>query len=405
VTQRGLHTGPARYPDSLERVARVLWPEGPEGPLDHRVRWAEDLPGSLPPGTERYAAIPSPSRPAFLLPLDAPPRARARLLRHYNHLRTDRRRAQRLALAALAAVGLPRARGRLLVVPPGPRASLREVVADAIGVPAADLVLSVAVRPGTGPLTPTVTVVDTEGTPRVFVKVADTPGTRAELEAEHDVLVAMRQPADSPVLVPGPLFRLEWDGALVVGIEPLPLDVRRVEVDELDAVQPFLDALVASRPTIALTLDESPWTARLRGVAASLPPHAGAPLTAAIDATVARHTGTRFPHGLRHGDWSCWNMARSDDAGGLAVWDWEFSEPSAPLGLDRCNWHFAFDTGVRGLSTAESAARLRALPADVADPRLRELYLLDMAARRSALGAGGEEASARWARELLAELA
>lgn len=400
MTDAAPPAGPGRYPPSLDRLARVLWPDGAGG---HRVRWAEAA-GAPAPGTERYAAIPSPRSPAFLLPLDAPPRARARLLRHYNHLRTNRRRVQRLALASLAAVGLPRPGRGLLLATPGSAPGLREVVADALGLPAEDLVLSVAVRHGTGPLTPTVTVVDTSGRPRVFVKVADSPETRAELDAEHDVLVGMRQPADSPVLVPGPLFRREWDGALVVGIDPLPLDVRRVEVDELEAVQPYLDALVATRPVADLTLADSPWTARLRAVAASLPPDVGAPLAAAVERTVDRHAGTTFPHGLRHGDWSCWNMARSREAGGLAVWDWEFSEPSAPLGLDRSNWHFAFDTGVRGLSTAESAARLRALPDEVADPRSRDLYLLDMAVRRTALGAGGEVASARWGRELLAEL-
>lgn len=383
----------------LARVASVLWPD--DGPVPHRVQVA---PGDAPEGAERYAAVPSAAHARYLLPLDAPPLARTRLLLHYNHLRTDRRRVQRVALAALAALGLPRPGRNLLVARPGSRPGLRDVVADALGLPPGDLVLSVAVRPGTGPLTPTVTVVDTSGRPRVFVKVADTAETRAELDAEHDVLVAMRRPEDSPVLVPGPLFRREWDGALVVGIEPLPLDVRRVEVGELEAVQPYLDALVATRPVVDLALEDSPWTARLRAVAASLPQDVGTPLAEAVDRAVARHAGTTFPHGLRHGDWSCWNMARSRAAGGLAVWDWEFSEPSAPLGLDRSNWHFAFDTGVRGLSTAESAARLRALPTEVADPRSRELYLLDMAARRTSLGAGGEEASARWGRELLAEL-
>lgn len=387
-----------RLPEGpLTRVAEVLWPA--DTPERHRLRAASGR--SPSPGAERYAAVPSSRRARYLLPLDAPPAVRARLLLHYNHLRTDRRRAQRLAIAALAALGLPRTDRSRLVAEPGPRGGLRELVAEQLGCRTDELVLSVGVRPGTGPLAPTVTVVDTRGRPRVFVKVAADPGTRAELEAEHDVLAALAQPRGSGLLVPGPMFRVEWEGALVVGIDPLPLDVRRIGPDELDATLPFLERLVAQHERESLRLVDSPWTARLRAVLSGLPERWAGPLGHALDQAARRHPQP-VPHGLRHGDWSCWNMAWSATVGGLAVWDWEYSEPMAPLGLDRCNWHFAFDTSVRGLSPAEATDRLREDARARGDhSRTAELFLLDMAVRRAALGADGEESSAAAADELV----
>ena len=50
--------------------------------------------------------------------------------------------------------------------------------------------------------------------------------------------------------------------------------------------------------------------------------------------------------GFCHGDWVPWNMAR--DAGGrLVVWDWEWSLPSAPVGLDALQWLFQVALNLR----------------------------------------------------------
>jgi hypothetical protein len=51
-----------------------------------------------------------------------------------------------------------------------------------------------------------------------------------------------------------------------------------------------------------------------------------------LDAVAAHHDGPLRPWARWHGDWVPWNLARSRR--GLVAWDWEYSEPGAPVGLD-----------------------------------------------------------------------
>ncbi|WP_126688266.1 hypothetical protein [Nocardioides ferulae] len=396
--RRDAHRPSPAISADLLRIALVVWPDGAGG---HRLTTAA-TPGTLEDGVESYLVLPHLRSPRFLLPLDATPQARSRLLLRYNRLRSDRRRATRSALAGLVRFGLPRPRpGVNLVRAAGSPSSLLADVAAALGAAPGSLVLSTGVRPGTGTPRPTLNVADREGRPRAFVKVALDPGQQATLAWEHDLAADFAREPVPGLLVPRPLFRLTSGNALVVGVEALPIDIRRVRVGDRERVQPWLDRLVASRPRAALRLDDSPWTARLADDAAALPEPWRGPTTAAV-ARLRRDHGTRVvEHGLRHGDWSPWNMGRVG-ADRLAVWDWEFSEPLAPLGLDEWNWGFAHDTSVRGRTMPEAAAGLRAAAAGRPTTALTaELLLVDMAVRRAAEAAAGAAASAAYARDLL----
>lgn len=385
-------------PLALARVADVVWPDGQGG---HRLTFQRPTRAA-----ERYLVLPSLKQPRFLLPLDAPPAARAQLLLRYNHLRSDPRRAVRAALAGAVRLGLPPPRHghNLVYVEPG-GVSLLEVVAAELGADHEDLVLSTGIRARTGPARPTLNITDRRGRARAFVKVAVTAAHRAALEREHAFLADFAtDPADG-LLVPRPLFRAEWQGALVVGIEALPDDVRRIRPEHRDQVLPWLERLVASRPQRTMPFVESPWLAGLRAAAHELPDPWRDRSTEALDRMEERFGDRLVEHGVRHGDWSPWNMAWTGDHR-LALWDWEFAQDLAPRGLDEWNWQYAHDTSVRRVPVRMAAARLRAAVAqDERSALAGELVLLDMAMRRAGQAAMGNESSAGYAEDLFELLA
>ncbi|GAB2875301.1 phosphotransferase [Nocardioides pacificus] len=383
----------------MDRLSALVWPDGEGGT---RLRRTD---GVVPPGAERYVAVPHVDDPRFLLPLDTPAVARARLLRRYNHLRTDTRRILRLGLAAGVRVGLPPQRaGRNLLhaEPPTHGRTLLETVAEALGVDEA-LVLSTGIRPGSRV---TLNVTDSTGEARAFVKVVADADDRAALLREHAFLADFAARAVPGLLVPRPLFLLEWGASLVLGVDPLPDDVRRVSPRHAARTHPWLEAMTAARPRNTLPLDESPWLADLARDAERLPAEWAAVRTE-VEAATERWAANALPHGVRHGDWSPWNMAWTG-AATLALWDWEFGHRMAPLGLDRWNWRYTYETSVRGFPADRAAGRLRAAAAlarsqEPDAPLLAELFLLDMLVRRAGQAAAGNDASAGHARALLAQ--
>jgi hypothetical protein len=386
---------------ALARIAPVLWPDGTGG---HRLV-AE--PGGAAVG-ESYLVLPHLRRPRFLLPLDAGPAARTRLLLRYNHLRRDRRRIVRALLAGPVRLGLPRPRpGHNVAFVEASTRSLLDVVAEQLGTVGERLVLSTGIRAQTGPARPTLNITDDQGRSRAFVKLAVADHHRAALEREHAFLSDFAaEPADG-LLVPRPLFRTEWEGALVVGVAALPDDVRRVRPRHFERTLPFLAKLVASRPRRQLALVESPWLAELRATSASLPEPWRTRALEAVGRTERRDGHQLVEHTVRHGDWSPWNMAWTGDAR-LALWDWEFAQELAPRGLDEWNWQYAHDTSVRRLPVPVAAERLRAAARSAGGERAAlvvELMLLDMALRRAGQAAVGNQSSARYADDLFATLA
>jgi hypothetical protein len=77
-----------------------------------------------------------------------------------------------------------------------------------------------------------------------------------------------------------------------------------------------------------------------------------------------------------HGDWTPWNLALSPSRG-LVAWDWEYSAPGAPVGLDEVHSDFQIQRLLRG-RTAEASF---AASGDATDPLLAAVQPL-MAAER-----------------------
>jgi hypothetical protein len=100
-------------------------------------------------------------------------------------------------------------------------------------------------------------------------------------------------------------------------------------------------------------------------------------------------------YGRWHGDWVPWNLAQTPTGG--AVWDWEYSAASVPIGFDLCHWYFQGRLAARNgsLDTAAAelgrhVAKLGALGVPQSAWRLvADMYVLEMLVRATGLAAGG----------------
>ena len=350
--------------------------------------------------SERYLAVPSRARPRYLLPLDASPAAQKRLLTSYNRLRSPKRRAARRVVAEAAARRLMPAGPRRLVEVSSdspPSGSLLALAGEHLGCPAGELVMAIGVNDKGGLVRPTLTVADLGGTPRLFLKIARHRALRARLSDEYAALTAMSEhPADG-ILTPAPVLLRDWEGRSVLGVAPLPLEARGVHFRQQPQARAFLERLHASRPAEHQLLGESDWLQATSARITRLGPPYNDGLAELLEDFRCVHGETRVAVGIRHGDWSPWNMAHLSGAR-IAVWDWEFSQTRAPLSLDRLNWEFAYATSVRKTPAADAARTLLAAhPGDVGEVRM---FLLDMAVRRAEEASCGLASSAEAARAI-----
>jgi hypothetical protein len=114
----------------------------------------------------------------------------------------------------------------------------------------------------------------------------------------------------------------------------------------------------------------------------------GGMLARLADVLQARYGEEVLSFGSWHGDWAPWNMAWRE--GSVAIWDWERSSHSVPVGLDAA--HFDFQIALAASRHRSAPALRHTLAADtpmlsvLALPRERRrlllsLHLLEMALR------------------------
>jgi hypothetical protein len=112
-------------------------------------------------------------------------------------------------------------------------------------------------------------------------------------------------------------------------------------------------------------------------------------IEALLEALRAAYGAIELPFGRWHGDWSPWNLGLAQ--GRVWAWDWEYSRPDVPRGVDLPHYHFqtAFILERRPLSEAFEAASERG------GPLLRALGL-DEPQARVALGVHAALIGARY---------
>ncbi len=380
----------------LRALVECLWPSG-----DESSEWPIKVTsGTVPAGhrvVERYAVVPGPGRPRFLVPL-AGRAAAAGSLTRYNALRSAKVRAPRAILGAAFRTGVAPAllRHRLLVcVPAGlPEPELGDHLLSAhlgrvLGVP--ELAMGVGVHPPDPNLKPTLQLFGPDGAPVGYAKVGWSPATREMTRREAGAVAAAGDGPGVPgcpggrIRVPRLLHHGPWRDRDITVTAPLPPAIRRHRDVDAPPPLPYDDAFFAAH--VAKLVDADFWHA-LRGEVAVLAADAGERRLAGLIA--ARCDAVERDHGdvpLRvarwHGDWVPWNIGRH--GGVLYAWDWEHSAPGVPVGFDLLHWRFQVALVLRGRPLADAVAAVRtAATTELKDVRpehralVADLYLLEM---------------------------
>jgi len=343
------------------------------------VTWAAA--GSLPAGYERaeqLAQLPAGPGRSFLVSL-ADRRGAASSLTSYNALRSGRRRVVRRALGAALRTGLaqPLLRTKIDI---GVRSSatpeqqaadlLTEHLSRVCAVASAGAApLVVAIGSGDGPYRkPVLQVFSAAGTPLGFVKVGWNDWTRDCVRREAAALRAC-EGRSLGFDVPKLLGLSEWHGLDLLATAPLPDLVRGTRL-----AAPLPDASVLreiSQLSAGRTepLAVGPWWRGMRSrIQQNVTDHSSREVLERMACQLeAGYGDVPLEYGFCHGDFVPWNLARLGER--LYIWDWENSEPDAPLGFDAVQYHFQVAFVGRGLPLGEAAE----FAARSARPVLREL--------------------------------
>jgi len=318
------------------------------GPRSNALEVATDLLGLQPvtagaaDDDATLAVVAFAGRPRFLLPVVSPEATHAACLA-YVGLRNRATIAQRFAVAGAFRLGAGRgvAPNRLRADdgPDGLLAHIaarlgRREVAVAMGLGTVDAVWK-----------PTLQVFDTDGTPLAFVKIGLGPVAGALVAREAEALARWADHPDPRLVVPALLGTSTWRQIPLVMVAPLPPDVRRLPAPVSAWPVCSLDAPVSDGP-----LAVAEWWTTRRTAAEDAQPT----VAELLERIEERHNGQDLPWARWHGDWVLWNQARC--SGGLVAWDWEYSEPAAPVGLDEVHGCYQQRRVVDGRPIAQALA-------------------------------------------------
>jgi len=350
----------------LAWLVELLW--GARGAGLVRVSTDGTVPDGYVP-VERYAVVPSLTRPRFLVPL-ATRRAAWASTARYNALRPARVRALRAAVGAgmRLGVGQRALRDRLVVcVAEGAgRRPLGELLISehlrrALGV--GELLMGIGVSQPHPNRKPTLQLFGPAGEALGYVKVGWSELTRQLVRNEA---AALRTCAAHPLPdleVPRLLGADRWNDLDLAVTSPLPTGVRRHRAALRPPPVAVSGQVAAVNGTRALPLAASPyWSGvrrRVRAAAAAEGGELAATLGHCLGALERRCGGTRLVFGRWHGDWVPWNLAW--EGGRLHAWDWEHSGDDAPLGFDLLHWQFQVAFVAQRRDAADAAARCAGL--------------------------------------------
>ena len=285
----------------------------------------------------------------FLVPLDFPD-ATAEACLAYLGLRDRKTQVTRGAVGLALRFGLgPAVVGDVLTAATG-AGSLVALLEDLLAEPDEEPGLAVAV--GLNRIDevwkPTLQVFRPDGTPAAFVKIGLGPVGDRLVGTEADTLAAWAAHPDPRLVVPDLIADTTWNGLRIAVVAPLPEDARRLPPGSPSAwAVRDLDP-----PEARATLSGAPWWTDRRAACADHP---------SVDRILShleeRHGGSERAWARWHGDWVPWNLARCHR--GLVAWDWEYSEPGAPVGLDEVHGAYQQARVVEGRSIADSLAVAR----------------------------------------------
>jgi hypothetical protein len=322
--------------------------------------------------TARFGVVAGRSGPRFLVPLDHPAAAPQACLA-YLGLRDLRTRATRGAAGLALRAGVRRGViAEVLEADAGP-GSLLDELGRLLEHPEHGRALAVAVGLGQHDEVwkPTLQVFRPDGEPAAFVKVGLGAVADQLVATEAATLALWGQEPDPRLVVPELLAEARWEGLRLAVVAPLPTDARRLPAQQVTDAWPVREL---DGPLRTVAPADAPWWQARRAANAE---HRR--VDELLDRIEQRH---RAPAswGRWHGDWVPWNLARCHR--GLVAWDWEYSEPGAPVGLDEV--HGAYQVARVGQGRSISAA-LAAARASTADPWLADAHLAMLVTRSTEL--------------------
>jgi hypothetical protein len=382
--------------DDLSRLTRRVWDAGPDSPV---LVSRSPLPKTHVT-VESYAVVPSSQHPRYLVPLNSP---RSVLTATYRLPYSSRARRAARMLAAGGTVAWSRlGRDRLYVgiarsVPPASWSDhlLLLRLATELGVDPDDVVALLPVRRVMPTTKPILRLFDRRGRSLGFAKVGWSDATRRVVHNEVDVLHELRGRLQH-LQVPSVLASGALVGNSYLVTSPAPSPMRVWSRPPQDCRSLLTDVASSGGLTVEMP-SASRFRARLLDELDAA--QAGAP--ALVDLlrtwlhTVTAQSGGDLAFGRWHGDWTRWNVVEA--AGRPLAWDWEFSEPSAPVGFDLLHWNFqqslarpqgSLDAAVRAVY--QCAPKLAAVGVHPARHRLvASLYLVEILTRACRLNAQG----------------
>lgn len=351
-------------------------------------------PGFVPQGhrvVERYAVVPGPAHPRFLVPLGGNAVA-AGSLTHYNGLRWARLRLPRTVLGAGFRTGVAPAllRHRLLVCAPTalPDAELGDYLLSAHLQRVLDLprpALGIGVHAPDPNMKPTLQLFGPDGAPVGYAKIGWNAATREMTRREAAAVAAAGGDAGGGIRVPRLLYEGPWRDHHITVTAPLPLKIKRFRDADAPPLVSHDDGFFTAG---MVKLADSGFWGALRDEIAVLQGDAEERRLAALvmacrDGLEHDHGDTPLLVGRWHGDWVPWNMGRH--GGELHVWDWEHSAPGVPAGFDHLHWRFQVALVLHGRPLADAVAAVRTAAAGelaAVPPEHRtlvaNLYLLEM---------------------------
>lgn len=359
--------------------------------------------GSPPAGwvvAEQYVVVPDVARARFLVPVGSRAASRAAF---GSHLTTSSWRTRAFGRAAVAAFGSPlgeRVFGDRLTVSVDasvPRAEWAEWLllphlADELRT--SELVAFLPVRRAIPNAKPTLRLFDDTGMAVGYAKVGWSAATRAVVRNEAAALAEV--PTRLRLLdVPRLAAAGAWQGQEYAVAAPLPPGVQPYAQEPSTTPELLRDIAQSGIPSRG-PLAGSGFARRVRGEleAAAVEQPQAAELALAWLGRLERHPDV-LDFGRWHGDFVPWNLGQL--RGRPVAWDWEYSDPDVPVGLDLVHWHFQ-----HRLSPADATLRASVQAADAEQGRLTavgvapesttlvtSLYLLEVCTRAIRMAAAG----------------
>lgn len=320
---------------------------GPASSLDALTDLLDLQPGGGGADRTDLGIVAGRSGPRFLVPLGYPDASPQACLA-YLGLRSRKTQVSRGAVGVALRAGLGRFVAREQVTAATGAGSLIARLAELLG-PDDDGDPGLAVAAGLSRIDevwkPTLQVFRPDGTPAAFVKIGLGPVGDRLVGTEAATLAAWGEHPDPRLVVPELIADTTWNGLRLAVVAPLPDDARR-----LPPGAPSAWAVRQLEGETRAPLAEAPWWTTRREACAG---------HEAVDRLLGlieqRHGGPERSWARWHGDWVPWNLARCHR--GLVAWDWEYSEPGAPVGLDEVHGAYQQAHVVEGAPVADALAR------------------------------------------------